>query len=145
MTGDFTPDLVALLSADIIISTPEKWDGISRSWQSRSYVMKVKALFYICNTWELFGYLYLDRVKLPHTSNYQQVGLMILDEIHLLGADRGPILEVLNQKIMELVYLFFCLFATIILVVHFSLFCSFEVAPTRLGVNSKNFLKVNVC
>lgn len=24
-----------------------------------------------------------------------QVGLMILDEIHLLGADRGPILEVL--------------------------------------------------
>lgn len=42
MTGDFTPDLMALLSADIIISTPEKWDGISRSWHSRSYVMKVK-------------------------------------------------------------------------------------------------------
>jgi replicative superfamily II helicase len=41
MTGDFTPDMVALLSADIIISTPEKWDGISRSWHSRSYVMKV--------------------------------------------------------------------------------------------------------
>ena len=42
MTGDFTPDLMALLSADIVISTPEKWDGISRSWHSRSYVMKVK-------------------------------------------------------------------------------------------------------
>ena len=41
MTGDFTPDLLALLSADIIISTPEKWDGISRNWQSRKYVMKV--------------------------------------------------------------------------------------------------------
>ncbi|KAH9778122.1 DExH-box ATP-dependent RNA helicase DExH14 [Citrus sinensis] len=27
MTGDYTPDLMALLSADIIISTPEKWDG----------------------------------------------------------------------------------------------------------------------
>ncbi|KAI8543195.1 hypothetical protein RHMOL_Rhmol08G0198900 [Rhododendron molle] len=62
MTGDYTPDLMALLSADIIISTPEKWDGISRNWHSRSYVTKV--------------------------------GLMILDEIHLLGADRGPILEV---------------------------------------------------
>ncbi|XP_047313663.1 DExH-box ATP-dependent RNA helicase DExH14-like [Impatiens glandulifera] len=62
MTGDYTPDLAALLSADIIISTPEKWDGISRNWHSRSYVTKV--------------------------------GLMILDEIHLLGADRGPILEV---------------------------------------------------
>ncbi|KAJ0973942.1 hypothetical protein J5N97_015907 [Dioscorea zingiberensis] len=66
MTGDFTPDLMALLAADIIISTPEKWDGISRNWQSRSYVMKV--------------------------------GLMILDEIHLLGADRGPIIEVIVSR-----------------------------------------------
>ncbi|GLT55585.1 hypothetical protein SLA2020_286950, partial [Shorea laevis] len=66
MTGDYTPDLMALLSADIIISTPEKWDGISRNWHSRSYVMKV--------------------------------GLMILDEIHLLGADRGPILEVIVSR-----------------------------------------------
>ncbi|XP_010258071.1 PREDICTED: DExH-box ATP-dependent RNA helicase DExH14 isoform X2 [Nelumbo nucifera] len=66
MTGDFTPDLMALLSADIIISTPEKWDGISRSWQSRSYVTKV--------------------------------GLIVLDEIHLLGADRGPILEVIVSR-----------------------------------------------
>ncbi|KAA8541028.1 hypothetical protein F0562_024834 [Nyssa sinensis] len=66
MTGDYTPDLMALLSADIIISTPEKWDGISRNWHNRSYVAKV--------------------------------GLMILDEIHLLGADRGPILEVIVSR-----------------------------------------------
>ena len=46
----------ALQSADIIICTPEKWDGISRSWQNRGYV--------------------------------QRVGLLIIDEIHLLGADR---------------------------------------------------------
>jgi activating signal cointegrator complex subunit 3 len=45
MTGDYTPDLMALLSADIIISTPEKWDGISRNWHSRSYVMKVHLYF----------------------------------------------------------------------------------------------------
>jgi hypothetical protein len=32
----------ALLAADIIIATPEKWDGISRNWQSRSYVRKVR-------------------------------------------------------------------------------------------------------
>lgn len=44
MTGDYTPDLMALLSADIIISTPEKWDGISRNWHSRSYVTKVQYL-----------------------------------------------------------------------------------------------------
>ncbi|EFJ28836.1 hypothetical protein SELMODRAFT_410613 [Selaginella moellendorffii] len=66
LTGDFTPDLLALLEADIIISTPEKWDGISRSWHNRSYVTKV--------------------------------GLMIIDEIHLLGADRGPILEVIVSR-----------------------------------------------
>ncbi|KAL3683377.1 hypothetical protein R1sor_001399 [Riccia sorocarpa] len=66
LTGDFTPDLLALLSADIIISTPEKWDGISRNWHNRSYVTKV--------------------------------GLIIIDEIHLLGADRGPILEVIVSR-----------------------------------------------
>ncbi|XP_074372527.1 DExH-box ATP-dependent RNA helicase DExH14 isoform X1 [Apium graveolens] len=66
MTGDYTPDMKALMSADIIISTPEKWDGISRNWHSRGYVTKV--------------------------------GLVILDEIHLLGADRGPILEVIVSR-----------------------------------------------
>lgn len=47
MTGDFTPDLMALLSADIIISTPEKWDGISRNWHTRSYVKKVIPLTFL--------------------------------------------------------------------------------------------------
>lgn len=66
MTGDITPDLRALLNADIIITTPEKWDGISRNWQNRAYV--------------------------------RSVGLVIMDEIHLLGADRGPILEVIVSR-----------------------------------------------
>jgi replicative superfamily II helicase len=56
-TGDYTPDMRALLGADVIICTPEKWDGISRSWQNRAYVMKV--------------------------------ALLVIDEIHLLGADRS--------------------------------------------------------
>lgn len=66
LTGDITPDLKSLLKADIIVTTPEKWDGISRNWQSRAYV--------------------------------RTVGLMIMDEIHLLGADRGPILEVIVSR-----------------------------------------------
>jgi len=49
MTGDYTPDLMALLSADIIISTPEKWDGISRNWHTRSYVTKVNP--YMTSDW----------------------------------------------------------------------------------------------
>ena len=66
LTGDNTPDTRSIKDADIIITTPEKWDGISRSWQTRSYV--------------------------------QQVGLVIIDEIHLLGGDRGPILEIIVSR-----------------------------------------------
>ncbi|KAK9785880.1 hypothetical protein WJX73_006814 [Symbiochloris irregularis] len=66
LTGDVTPDMRALLAADVIIATPEKWDGVSRGWQGRGYV--------------------------------QQVALLILDEIHLLGADRGPVLEVIVSR-----------------------------------------------
>ena len=66
LTGDHTPDVRALLCADIIVATPEKWDGISRNWRGRAYV--------------------------------QQVALMIIDEIHLLGSDRGAILEVIVSR-----------------------------------------------
>ncbi|KAI7865814.1 Sec63 Brl domain-containing protein [Spinellus fusiger] len=66
LTGDVTPDLKTIEAADIIITTPEKWDGISRSWQSRSYV--------------------------------REVSCVIIDEIHLLGGDRGPILEVIVSR-----------------------------------------------
>ena len=60
-TGDYTPDMRALLGADVIICTPEKWDGISRNWQNRAYVKKV--------------------------------ALLVIDEIHLLGADRCVLLK----------------------------------------------------
>ncbi|KAG0300672.1 hypothetical protein BGZ98_008986, partial [Dissophora globulifera] len=66
LTGDVTPDIKSIESADIIITTPEKWDGISRNWQTRPYV--------------------------------QKVSLVIIDEIHLLGGDRGPILEVIVSR-----------------------------------------------
>ena len=66
LTGDNTPDTRTIRHADIIITTPEKWDGISRSWQTRAYV--------------------------------QQVSLVIIDEIHLLGGDRGPILEIIVSR-----------------------------------------------
>ena len=66
LTGDFTPDLEILLNSDILITTPEKWDGISRNWHHRAYVKKVN--------------------------------LIIIDEIHLLGLDRGPIIEVIVSR-----------------------------------------------
>jgi antiviral helicase SLH1 len=66
LTGDTTPDSAAVRSANVIITTPEKWDSISRNWKYRKYV--------------------------------QEVGLIIMDEIHLLGSDRGPILEVIVSR-----------------------------------------------
>ncbi|KAJ4462271.1 putative DExH-box ATP-dependent RNA helicase DExH14 [Paratrimastix pyriformis] len=67
LTGETAPDLTALKRADILCTTPEKWDGISRSWQNRGYV--------------------------------QNVGLLIIDEIHMLGQDRGPILEAIVSRL----------------------------------------------
>lgn len=66
ITGDVTPNPQAIKAANIIITTPEKWDGMSRGWQTRHFI--------------------------------REVGLMIIDEIHLLGEDRGPVLEVIVSR-----------------------------------------------
>ncbi|XP_038077615.1 activating signal cointegrator 1 complex subunit 3-like [Patiria miniata] len=66
LTGDVMPDIRAIGSADVIVTTPEKWDGVSRSWQTRKYV--------------------------------KAVSLLVIDEIHLLGDERGPVLEVIVSR-----------------------------------------------
>jgi antiviral helicase SLH1 len=70
LTGDFTPDTRLIRDSNIIIATPEKWDGVSRNWQQRDYV--------------------------------RQVSLIIFDEIHLLGGDRGPVLEMIVSRMNHL-------------------------------------------
>lgn len=66
LTGDSLPEAREVREADIIITTPEKFDGISRNWQTRRFV--------------------------------QEVSLVIMDEIHLLASDRGPILEMIVSR-----------------------------------------------
>ena len=66
LTGDFTPNVAALRAADIVLTTPEKWDGVSRSWKTRAYV--------------------------------KLVALVVIDEIHMLGEERGPVLEVIVSR-----------------------------------------------
>ncbi|XP_078037665.1 activating signal cointegrator 1 complex subunit obelus [Augochlora pura] len=66
LTGDVSPNIKDIADANVIVTTPEKWDGISRSWQTRTYV--------------------------------KNVALIIIDEIHLLGEDRGPVLEVIVSR-----------------------------------------------
>ncbi|KAG4303413.1 hypothetical protein PCK1_000377 [Pneumocystis canis] len=66
LTGDTSPDSKELREANIIITTPEKWDCVSRNWKKRKYL--------------------------------QEISLIIMDEIHLLGSDRGPILEIIVSR-----------------------------------------------
>ena len=47
LTGDITPDVRAIMQASVIVTTPEKWDAVSRSWQTRSFV-QVFYIFYVC-------------------------------------------------------------------------------------------------
>ena len=46
LTGDITPDVRAIMQASVIVTTPEKWDAVSRSWQTRSFV-QVFYIFYV--------------------------------------------------------------------------------------------------
>lgn len=55
-----------LNSSTILITTPEKWDGITRCMETREYVKNVE--------------------------------LMIIDEIHLLGVERGAVLEAIITR-----------------------------------------------
>lgn len=66
LTGDASPGLASLRRASLILTTPEKWDSVSRNWKSKDFVT--------------------------------QVSLVVLDEIHLLGSDRGHVLEMLVTR-----------------------------------------------
>lgn len=65
LTGDST-DHKLLEKSQIIISTPDKWDALSRRWRRMKYV--------------------------------QQVSLFIVDELHLLGGQGGPVLEIVISR-----------------------------------------------
>ncbi|PJF19335.1 hypothetical protein PSACC_00855 [Paramicrosporidium saccamoebae] len=64
LSGDVSPDLYSLQNCRIIVTTPEKWDSVTRG-----------------------------QGKLA-----SQVSLMVLDEIHLLGGDRGHVLEMIVTR-----------------------------------------------
>lgn len=66
VSGDHTPSVAELNAASILITTPEKWDGITRCMETRGYVKNVE--------------------------------LVIIDEIHLLGVERGAVLEAIVTR-----------------------------------------------
>lgn len=66
LTGETSADLKLLAKGQIIISTPEQWDVLSRRWKQRR--------------------------------NVQGIELVILDEAHLIGGSKGPVLEVVASR-----------------------------------------------
>ncbi|XP_067656314.1 U5 small nuclear ribonucleoprotein 200 kDa helicase-like isoform X1 [Haliotis asinina] len=66
LTGETGTDLKLLAKGNIVISTPEKWDVLSRRWKQRK--------------------------------NVQNVNLFIVDELHLIGWEVGPVLEVICSR-----------------------------------------------
>ena len=62
LTGETATDLKLLERATIVVTTPQRWDMLSRRWKQRK--------------------------------NVQSVALLIVDELHLIGGEVGPVLEV---------------------------------------------------
>ncbi|KAI8927207.1 Sec63 Brl domain-containing protein [Entophlyctis helioformis] len=66
LTGETTADLKLLETGDIIFSTPQHWDMLSRRWKQRK--------------------------------NVQTVGLFVVDDIHLIGGNIGPTIEIIVSR-----------------------------------------------
>jgi len=66
LTGESATDLKLVEKGNLICSTPENWDMISRRWKQRK--------------------------------NVQAVALFIADELHLLGGEKGHVIEVVTSR-----------------------------------------------
>lgn len=73
LTGDVSLSKAEIEDTQIIVTTPEKWDVITRKGGERAYTQLVK--------------------------------LVIIDEVHLLHDDRGPVLECLIARYEFMLFL----------------------------------------
>ena len=79
LSGDTHHDQRALNRADVLVCTPEKWDLISRGWKGISSSTS--------DSNASNGKEFVKRVR-----------LLVIDEIHLLGEDRGAVLEAIVSR-----------------------------------------------
>lgn len=77
MTGDvdLTNSMRLIAKSSVIVTTPEKWDGLTRSWKDHIF---------------LFG----------------AIDLLLIDEVHHLGEERGSTLEavVVRMRMLSELY-----------------------------------------
>ena len=105
LTGDTAPDAAAIQHADLLITTPEKWCAAEAQHthiQLASLVPHTGAPLSDTHLLSVHSVRACDRDGISRswqTKPYvKRVGLVIIDEIHLLGADRGPVLEVIVSR-----------------------------------------------
>lgn len=79
LSGDTSHDQRTLDRADICVATPEKWDLISRGWKGTADAST--------GSNARNGRAFVKKVR-----------LLILDEVHLLGEDRGAVLEAIVSR-----------------------------------------------
>ena len=78
LTGDTdAEDTVVLRENDIVITTPEKWDAVTRKRKDHAKVTDPIQLLLVIPLWTC---------------------LTQIDEVHLLGDDRGAVLEVVAAR-----------------------------------------------
>lgn len=66
LTGETGTDLKLLAKGQVVITTAEKWDVLSRRWKQRK--------------------------------NVQNINLFIVDELHLIGGEDGPVIEIVCSR-----------------------------------------------
>lgn len=78
LSGDTHHDRRTLQTADVLVCTPEKWDLVSRGWR---------------------GVAGTDVDKKKNARSFvKDVRLLVIDEIHLLGEERGAVLEAIVSR-----------------------------------------------
>jgi activating signal cointegrator complex subunit 3 len=81
LSGDTHHDRRAIDKADILVCTPEKWDLISRGWRGSTN-----------------GNSSSPEKSDNKRSFVKRVRLLVIDEIHLLGEERGAVLEAIVSR-----------------------------------------------
>mmetsp|Transcript_14889 Transcript_14889/g.36486 ORF Transcript_14889/g.36486 Transcript_14889/m.36486 type:complete len:2187 (-) Transcript_14889:153-6713(-) len=81
LSGDTHHDRRAIEKADILVCTPEKWDLISRGWRGSANDITSSSSS-------------SDNKR----SFVKRVRLLVIDEIHLLGEERGAVLEAIVSR-----------------------------------------------
>lgn len=71
----------------IIVTTPEKWDVVTRKPTGEGELASVRCLSFWDHVYQLL--------------NFQSLKLLIIDEVHLLNEERGAVIETIVARTLR--------------------------------------------